>query len=195
MVKSANMDPAWIGVIGTLAGGILVGGVGFIAKYFEMSRAEGEELRKYRLLRLEKLHELLSTQMVAFHERLTLTSDAVIFSKSIPDKVELLNKTNAALLEPLPPIVSLQRIYAPELANVRERFLTDTSSLIKACALCLGAEDQNRKPMEDAFGEVISSGAEFIRGIEDKILNEITPRERGLKRQRKPKEFKLDTVK
>lgn len=172
------MDPAWIGVIGTLAGGTLVGALGIFAKHIEISRNQREEVRKYRLQRLEKMHEILTNLIIAARERCEVTTDLVIFGKSLDERILATNATTVAIVNPLPAIFSLQSLYAPELEKYRDDTMMKATAFAKQCALYSGSEsmEQGKEDLDDAFRHLVTTLSRFSRGVELRILIEQTPR-------------------
>lgn len=69
-----NTDGAWIGVIGTLAGGLLVGFITFMLKLLE-DRFQRE--REDRKIKLEKLEELI-TRVAKFRRDLSVYIDELL---------------------------------------------------------------------------------------------------------------------
>jgi hypothetical protein len=87
---------AWIGIIGTVIGTIIGGGLAWLNMKFQLQIQEERERKKLLLGKLEEIHELLSKYKHSFtmatmeHLRATFTSESKLFENLPPVPAERL---------------------------------------------------------------------------------------------------------
>lgn len=124
------MDPAWIGVIGTLSGGVLVGVLAIVARLSELRWQRRQELRIHHRAKIEELHLQLTEFRVS--SLAFATEVARIQQKIYIDENECIENVRDAVNAyylPLGKVTSLQGLHAPELADQFDAFLSACSAL------------------------------------------------------------------
>jgi hypothetical protein len=104
------MDQAWIGVIGTLAGGALVGSFGIIAKLIEQN-TQGKSLSREKL---EELHSLLfglGIDLMKTHEGVLAAPAHRIEPPAMAEHLR------GWMIPPTVKIFTIQELYASELES------------------------------------------------------------------------------
>jgi hypothetical protein len=122
------MDAAWIAVIGTISGGLLVGGLAIVSKIIELRVGRQREIEDRQRQRLEELHLLLGDYVSACHEFSQFLIGHKITTPDKGDQVARFGTQVRAIASLGFRVSSLQRIYAPE---AEERW----HSILQQCAL------------------------------------------------------------
>jgi hypothetical protein len=116
-------NPAWVGVLGTLAGGILVGCFALLSKRVERS----SEDRRFLRSKLEDLHRALCMYQLSLD---LVAQKGMLDYKEMLD-AEVLREAKNELFTPFAELSSLYRIYAKEMND-------EIDAVVAAGALMLG---------------------------------------------------------
>jgi hypothetical protein len=112
------MANEWIGLIGTIAGGILVGTVTYIFRRKELMNQRRTDEEKFRRSQLEKVHFLITRADYAMRDFFTEIALTRFSHIDMSEKLRIFARERKILDEPLAEIHSLLAIYAPELVGV-----------------------------------------------------------------------------
>lgn len=164
------MDNAWIGVVGTLLGGALVGIISWAQKRQELIFQRKQEDRRLLRSKIEELHSLFSSYV----ETASLVAADVLTLRHLGGTTEVvfseMNRIQRMLTNRMAQMNTLQRLYAPELEDIWEEILSGSMRLNGT----LGAFLRNEIDItlvQEAVGVVHGQVGQMMRKIEGMITD------------------------
>ncbi len=114
---------AWIGIIGTVIGAIIGGGLALLNAHLQTRRQAQQERRKLILSKLEELHEAISHFRHEHHEMFLRVMAEALNAEGTREAGERRNLS-------LDRMQMLVRFYAPELSDHLQKAMSETASYL-----------------------------------------------------------------
>jgi hypothetical protein len=159
------MITAWIGIIGTVVGAIIGGGLSWLNTRFQLKHQEERERKRLLLGKLEETHELLSqykhsyTLVTSQHVRMQLTKQPMDLKELTPIPKEKLRM--------------LIGFYAPELTELLKSLEQASNEYGDASADHFEAKEKSETERKKTLAGVFQKNNE-IDTICDEIQNGLT---------------------
>ena len=149
------MEVAWIGVIGTVSGVILGGGITFVASILKLRQEDKLDRRKILIERLEESHTCLEK----IKEAANLLNAGVLKKMAMKSNFEVMLKEKI----PMERLSMLIHFYSPTLAKNVEPMEIKFSQLLRQ----VGKVIMSIEPNDEERGESIVQCAELAKEISD----------------------------
>jgi hypothetical protein len=158
------MDSAWIGVVGTLAGGFLVGIFALISKWFDKAINE----KAVRRAKLEEIFKLTFDYV----KEIVDAFDAIRFAPSHKvGPMEVFAAIRDRVNFPLIKILGLQRLYADELNPEFERVMSLAGEFTNVANAYATSGYKDSELLQGSFDQFQDSVDDALNALQDYVFS------------------------